>query len=344
MVRINFEKSKEFLEKINEKDSVTIFCHTDLDGLASGVLFYDFCISKNCNEVKIFPLDYGIDKISDYNLERTTKILIADLGPEFVSEELSKISKFFEIFYTDHHPENKNFPIPKEVLEFRTTEEGYIPSSRTVYELCGGKKWLAVLGVISDFGDAYDSNDKFLEDYIQEIDRSLEYLKKELMYKLSRVIIFFEKHKESRFIDILKEVKYLEDLSELNRFEKPVKEEFEKQVEIFEEKVEKLGDINFFKLEQEYNIKSFLINYLSQKETEKVLIVVTPLENRLWKISGRNQSKEYDVPGILNKAIEGIPNSSAGGHKSAAGGNIPFEYLNKFKKNLSEIKLENYRI
>jgi single-stranded DNA-specific DHH superfamily exonuclease len=344
MVRINYAQAKEFLDKINEKDNITIFCHTDLDGFASGILFYDFCISRGCKNINVHPISYGINKISDFNLEKVNKILIADLAPSIISEDLTKL-KEKEVFYTDHHPEDSKFPLPKEVLELRTTSEGYIPSSRTAYELCGGKKWLSVVGVISDAGDTYKENTEFIESFIKENKKSMEYLKQDVMFTISRAITYFEKHTETSFFEILKNIKYMEDIDlNLKEFEKPVKEEFERYIEIFEKNSEKFGKIVFYEFQPEYNIKSFLITFLSAKEPEKIFIFATPKKEKIISLSARNQSREYDVAMILKNNLKDIPNSSAGGHKAAAGGQIQKSGLDKFKQNLKKYDLEKTRI
>lgn len=343
MTKINQTQAKEFLEKINEKDEIAIICHTDLDGFASGILFYDFCLNKNCKKIKIFPINYGISKISDFNMAGFNKLLIADLAPGIVSEDLFRI-RDKEIFYTDHHQEEKDFPIPEEVLELRTTEQGYIPSSRTVYELCGGKYWLAIVGVISDFGEKYEMNKEFIDSYLKESGRSLEYLKKEVMYTISRTITYFEKHRETNFLDILKNIKSIEDITQLEKFERPVRKEFERLVEEFKNNFIEYGKIKFYHFEPEYNVKSFLITFLSTKEPEKIFIFTTPKNEELIGISSRNQSGEYDVAKIIQDCVKNLREGAGGGHKSAAGGHFAKEELERFKENLKEYELEKAKM
>ncbi len=341
MVKVNQEQAKEFLETINKEDSITIFCHTDLDGFASGVLFYDFCISKGCKYIEVHPIDYGLSKILDFDLTKTNRILIADLAPAMVIEDIKKVSSSIKVFYTDHHPEEKGSNLPKNILELRTTKEGYIPSSRTVYELCGGKKWLAIAGVISDFGDEYDINKDFIESFLKESGKSLDYIKKDITYTISRAIIYFEKHTESNFFDMLKDIEYMEDVNPaLNNLEKPVKEEFEKCLEDFKKNSEKMGKINFYYFKPEYNIKSFIINFISSRNKKEIYIFATPKTDVLIGLSARNQSKEYDVSKLLHGCLEGITGGSAGGHKEAAGGQIPKKELEKFKQNLRKYDIE----
>lgn len=342
-MKINFEEAKQFLSKINKKDRIAIFVHDDLDGVASAVLFYDFCISRKVTSVKVYLLDYGKNKISDFDIYSVNKILIADLAPIIIYEDLKKISKKIEVFYTDHHLEEKKFKIPKRVLELRTTELGYIPSSRTVYELCGGKKWLAVLGVLADFGEKYEVNKEFIESYLKESGKSLEYLKQDLMYTVSRALICFKKNTEKNVFDIIKEINSLEEINEkLFEFEKPVKEEFDTILKDFEINHLKKDKKIFYYFEPVYDIKSILINFISSKYPDEVVVFLVPLDKGMINISIRNQSKKYDVCSLLKEIIKPLKNASAGGHLAAAGGFILKKDLEKFKERFFSINLNKF--
>lgn len=340
MVKINSKQAREFLDKINHSDSIVIFCHTDLDGFASGILFHDFCISKGCKYIDIHPINYGLNKISDFDLKGKTKVLIADLAPGFVVEDLKKLPPEIKVFYTDHHPAENESELPMNIFELRTLEQGYIPSSRTIYELCGGKEWLAVVAVISDFGDKYEVNQEFIDSFLRRSGKSLEYLKQDVMYTISRAIIYFEKHVASDFIEILKNITFMEDVKLLETYEKPVKEEFERCLEDFSKNAEKIGKINFYYFEPEYGIKSFLINSLSSKVSEEVYIFATPKTEALIGLSARNQSKRYNMAKILQDCLKGLEDSLAGGHKESAGGYLHKRDLEKFKQHLKNYDLE----
>ncbi|MDD5148846.1 MAG: DHHA1 domain-containing protein, partial [Candidatus ainarchaeum sp.] len=80
-------------------------------------------------------------------------------------------------------------------------------------------------------------------------------------------------------------------------------------------------------------IKSQIINDFSNKSPGKTVI--------LWEITGRNvrfsarrQDGKVKVNELLENAIEGIPDSNAGGHAPAAAGGVPKEFFEKFKEQL----------
>lgn len=338
-MKISFDEAKKFLKEINEKDKIAIFTHTDLDGFACGVLLYDFFKKKNCSEIEVFFIDYGKNKLSDFNIKEKTKIFICDLAPEIVFEDLKKIPKDVKIFYTDHH-QSKEEIFLKNVLELRTTDEGYIPSSRTIFELVGGKEWLAVFGVLADFGEKYEENKNFIENFLRKEGKSLEHLKNDLMYALSRAIIYFQ-NKRKQFFDILKNVNSIEEIEKFRKYSDEVKKEFDRFVEEFKDKKEERKEIIFFYFEPNYDIKSLLINYLSSKEPEKCYVFLTP-NGDLINISLRNQSKKFNLYSLLKETVKNLGCSSGGGHLSAAGGQIKREDLEKFKKKLFSINLNKF--
>jgi single-stranded DNA-specific DHH superfamily exonuclease len=321
-----------------------IFTHKDTDGFVSGTLFYNFCKKKKANaDVRI--IDYGAAKISDTNLENFNKILISDLGPGAVAEDLFKL-KDKKILYTDHHPEEKAFLVPEFVLELRITSEGYIPSSRTCFELTEKENknlyWLSAIGVISDMGQLHEINNKFLGDLYKKQKTNFENMNK-LSYKINDVIIYFSASIESFWK--VQGLENMEDISNLDKYYDPVEKEFERlEKEYLKEKVESDGIVYFY-LESKYRmIKSALSTSISGTDKSKVFIFASPKRDNLIGLSGRNQSGEYDVSNIMKHCTDGLKDAFTGGHKSAAGGQLDKSDLTKFVDRLKEIKLEGYRI
>lgn len=344
MLRLEYQKAKEFLDGINQKDSVLIICHNDLDGIASGILFYDFCRKKECNEIEILPLGSGIRNNSYVDIEKFNKALVADLAPEQIVRDLESLPEKMEILYVDHHPRNDDRKLKENITELRTTPEGYIPSSRTVYELCGGKKWLAVIGVLSDFGDKDEINSEFIESFVKEIGKSIDYLRQEIMYTVSRAIIYSENHPEIEIIEKLLNMESLEDTRALDEYSEPVKREFDKFVELFDQ-AEKISDkLTYYYFEPEYNIKSFIINFISSRDPSGIYIFATPESDKIVGLSARSSSKEYNVAQILKDCTGDLKDSSAGGHFAAAGAQINRSDLDRFIEQLKKYDIEKVRL
>jgi len=343
-MKVTQQQAREFLESITEKDNVAIFTHKDLDGFAAGSLLYNFCKKKNV-KAEVFIIDFGVNKISDYNLKEFNIILLSDLAPGMVGEDLAKL-KDKKVLYTDHHPEEQKYPIAESILELRTAKEEYIPSSRTCFELTEKEnkelEWLGVLGTLSDMGQLHKINKEFLNTYYQKnntnYERTYEFAK-----LLNNVILFFSANAEAFYkIADLKEIK---DIYQLKEYYEPVEEEWNRLEKQFEKEKENFGQIVYFYLESKYKLlKSPFITGLSGNEPKKVYIFATPKKDSLLSLSGRNQSREYSTLKIMSECLEGLKDGQAVGHISATGGQVDKSDLETFKQNLKNYNIESARI
>jgi single-stranded DNA-specific DHH superfamily exonuclease len=229
-MKITFNQAREFLEVINENDRVAIFTHRDLDGMAAGILFSDFC-KKRKAKVKTWILDCGTNRMSNYKLKMYNKILISDLAPNIVFQDLVGLGNK-KVFYTDHHPEENESPIQDYVLELRTTTEGYFPSTRTVYELTEqenkDKLWLATLGTLSDMAEKYPENKEFLENAYKQLGLTQKDMMKYL-FKFNFALIGSSSMEKS-FKEISK-LSRLGDIAKLAKYYEPVEREFQRVTE-----------------------------------------------------------------------------------------------------------------
>jgi single-stranded DNA-specific DHH superfamily exonuclease len=99
-------------------------------------------------------------------------------------------------------------------------------------------------------------------------------------------------------------------------------------------------DLIIYPIQAKYNIKSFIANRLSYDYPAKTIIVMQDINpNRVW-FSARRQDFKVKMNELLEEAVKGIPDSSAGGHIPAAAGSIPKNYAEKFKENLVKILKE----
>lgn len=344
MVKIDFKQAREFLERVNDKDNAMIFTHTDMDGFAAGILLQDYLISKGAKtDVRI--VNYGVTRISDTPLVGFNKIFITDLAPDMIWEDLGRL-KDKEIFYTDHHKEDKDTPIPDFVFEFRTLSQGYIPSTRTVYELTErenrDKLWLATAGTVSDFAEKYPENNEFLQNSYKKLGITYEELLKYL-FKFHFALIGSPSLEET-FAEVSK-MKSLEEVVKLAKYYEPLEKDIERLREDYIKNRELFGKVIYYNLETNYpGVKSALINEISVKEEESVLVFSTKKGREGVSFSARNQSKKYNVIEVLKEGIKGLKDSKAGGHEASAGAQIRAEDLEEFKKRLKTMNIENFRI
>jgi len=343
-MKIDYKQAREFLEKINEKDNVVIFTHTDLDGFASGNLFLNYLNQQNAkSEVKI--INYGVNRISDTDTNKFNKVLISDLAPGMIWEDLSKLAGK-EVFYTDHHQADAKCPIPEFIHELRTTDQGYIPSTRTVYELTEkenkSKLWIATIGVLSDMAEKYPENNEFLQKAYWDLGLDQESLMKYL-FKLNFALIGNPSLEDS-FTEISK-MNGLEDVVKLAKYYEPVEKEMGRIRKDYLKKREATGKIVYYCLETIYpGLKSAFINVVSGEEKDNVLVFSNIKNQDIISMSARNQSKEYDVSQILKDCVLGFKDGFAGGHKSASGAQMHKYDLERFKERLIQVNLEKYKI
>lgn len=328
----NKEKAKAFLESITPSDKIALVFHDDLDGFASGILLYDFLKKKGCKDITYFILGIGKNSIDDFNLKDRNKVIIADLGPNLIDKKLFEI-KDKPILYIDHH--KKDVQIPEEVIEVRTKDA--FSASRSVFELVGGKDWLALAGMLADAGDRYSENTELIKSILKKYKFSLEEYKEKRVYPISEALLYFEgKFKEA--FKIMLKINSPEEIEEIKKFSEPVRKEINKFVADYEKNKEKLGDANFYLFSPKYQIKSIVGNIISMGHPEEVFIFANP-EKDSMRISARNQSANLDMANLLKETMKNIPNASSGGHLRAAGGFFQAKDLEKFKENLRNYKI-----
>jgi single-stranded DNA-specific DHH superfamily exonuclease len=332
MPEVLIEEAKGFFDKINESDDVVVIHHDDVDGFCSGILFYDYCLKKGAR-VKSIPFEISSDQeITIKQLKKANKVVICDLAPNTIIKILNAIGKK-EVFYTDHHP--KDMKIPESVLEYRTAEF-YIPSSRTAYEIVGGKKWISIAGVIGDMGHLYNENKDYLEDFFKEHKINLKDFLEKIVFIIHRFLIYFHKKKKKAFIRLQK-INDFNDIKKLKRYSRIVQREIEKHINDYKTKKEEIGIISFYLFSCVYPIKSLVSSELSFLYKDD-LIVFGVLDGERILLSARTQNQEANMSELLKFGIRGLKNAGAGGHRPAAGGCIEAKDLETFKDNLKDYK------
>jgi single-stranded DNA-specific DHH superfamily exonuclease len=341
-MKVNNAQAKEFLEDIGSEDSVYILTHNDLDGFCAGILYYDFCRKKGCENIQIEFLNYGIKSLKECDFSNYKKVLISDLAPGEILEGIEGLDGK-EVFYTDHHQENQNFKVPKFVLEYRTLDMGYIPSTRSVYELCGGKDFIALLGVVGDSGEKYEENIDFINRILDIHKIDLDELKNKIIARFPSLMVYFGKDYKKVF-EILVSLESLKDLERYEEYIKPVSDEINFYYKDYSKNKIDYGTIVFYYFEPKFGIKRNLIGRVSNGVPEKVVIIGVPHEKKGFiSLSARNQSRNYDVAELLRSCACSLPEGFGAGHLAAAGGHVRKEDLERFKENLSKCNIEEFK-
>lgn len=329
MPEITFQKAREFLDNITSKDKVAVIHHDDGDGFCSGILYYDWCKQKGATTEQ-FTYKIRRSSLKDFNLEKFNKVIVCDLAPDFMAEQLELI-KDKQILYADHHP--RNTPIPEEVLELVTVDQGYIPSSRTAGELTNLKPWLSLIGTVTDAGDLYQENQDFINEHLKQINMTLDELKQNITSVVINFLVYFEKDLDKAF-EILQSINSIEEIKKLKEYSEPVEDEVQKFVEEYETKKEKLGNINYYYFNPHFSVKIPVAGIISQKNDEPYIFASPKNDGKNISFSARNTSQKINMADLLRAGVEGLEDGNAGGHAPAAGGMILAKDINKFKENI----------
>ena len=329
MPKITFPQAKQFLNEITQKNKVAIITDADADGFTAGILFSNFLKNKKINHSN-FIFTRNKSSFKNYNLKKFDTIIIADLAPQTIQEDLQLI-KHKNIFYTDHHP--KDTQIPKQILEYRTKSE--ISSAKTSYTLTGGNEFMEAVANSTDAGSFQKENRKIINKFLKKNKITFQQFNRQVGYKIVRTIDYFHKNPTKAF-KILQSINSLKDLNKLNRYDKIIGKEIQKHVRKYKNKKQKIGNINFFYFKPKYPIKSSIINEISYANPKQTYIFATPMidNKKIITLSARNQTKKIDMAELLNIGIKNLKNASAGGHIPAAGGTIQSKDLNQFKQNI----------
>ncbi len=327
-MKIGFRQAKTFLSNLNFSDKVGIICHDDLDGMCSAVLISDFCKNKNAkHKVFIFNLQKQGLKIFENKLKVFNKIVVLDIQNFYVSNHLKKLEKTFEILYIDHH--SKEIKISDFILEYNTNEK--IPVSKTVYDLTKNKKWLAVLGTVSDFGDKYKENQEFVSSFLKENNLTLDSFRKNIVFKFGDLLAYFSNKKEA--FRILEKANF-NNLSEIQKYSSIIRNETKKIEKDFKENNKKYGNINIYQFKSKYDLRSGIITKLSLEKPSEIFIFIEKQPCQMIRLSTRHQEKKGEAYTVLKKGGRGLKDTNIGGHPQAAGGFIKEKDLKQFFENI----------
>ena len=324
-------QAKAFLNSISKKDRVAVIHDSDLDGYAAGVLFYSFAKGRGAKAKNFILSREKTNKNFLKKLKRFDKFIIADLPPAHIAHLYPVLEKR-EVFFTDHHPTTDK--MPKNILDLRTFKQGYIPSSRTAFELTQMEEWKAIAGTISDAGHKYPENDKFLKDFLKREKITLEKFLKDVVFTINKMLIYNHKRPKKSFY-VLARLKTYRDLYKIKQMTRPVEEEIQKHIKLFKSEREKFGKISLYKFDPKYPIKSSVSTALSFKNPGSTILLYLRKGDQV-RVSARSTGGETNVNELLRECTKGFENSSAGGHPKSSGAIFNRKDLNKFKKNLKE--------
>ncbi len=319
----------EFMSNLNEKDKIAVIAHDDGDGVCSAIL-----ASKVIGKVDlVYFYNYlpgqFLPMLTEIKKKKINKVFILDLN--LTEDNIKEIAKISEALVIDHHPFEKDLNSDRIIFIKSDSGAACFMCYYLFSKIQKVPEWIAVLGTLSDTAHKYSESN--MDDFFRDFGFSRADNLWEKTLDLSFTLVYFNQ-KTEKVYDLLMNAKNFDELG-IEKYARLVREEFESKLEDYKKKKEEYGDLIFYYFEPKYGIKAMLINKVSAEDYYRTLVFIQKASDKnSLEISLRSQSGNINCPELLKKSIEGISDSNSGGHFRAAGCRIPYEYLDKFKKNL----------
>ncbi|MDD3083464.1 MAG: hypothetical protein PHP82_00385 [Candidatus ainarchaeum sp.] len=347
MQNIKLVKKKlfDFLDLDNIK-KVAIISDNDEDGLTAAVngkLFFE----SNGKEVMVFFYDHSNRNsesfVKPFNLFKPDKTLFFDLNENFVFDIVQDINNVITDFVViDHHQGTELVNISQNYLvikpnDFSNIESSKYPASKMVFDLFGGKKWVAGIGVIGDF--SFNQWDNFINDICNN------FSKKELfeITEICSCIVSMHEKKIKELFDFLCKINNPKKIlkSDFAKLNKNFQNLLNHEIKNLEKKGEFFDYVDLIFFETKPRLPSKLSTLFSSKNHKKTFIVYC-FEKNFVKCSFRRQDFNVNCDELAKFSINGFDDSSAGGHFPASAARFPKKHFNKFKKNVIKYLEKKY--
>jgi len=338
---------KEIKEHLDRAQNPLFFFDNDGDGLCSFLLLQRYIKRGKGVPIKSFPeltVDY-FRKVDELNADY---LFILD-KPEISKEFFEKVEQInIPLVWIDHHVIDRKI-IPKFVNYYNpifNKSKSNEPVTALCYQITNKKNdlWLAIIGCVSDsfMPDFYPDFKKTYPDLSVESKDPLEIYYNSSIGKIANILNSALKDRTGNVIKMLKflmKAKTPYDVLEKNNKNYSMHERFDqinKKYQRLLEKAKKVindsDEILFFQYGGDLSISSDLANGLRYLFPKK-FIIVAYIRGIKVNISARGEN----IRQIVLKAIKGLKEATAGGHKNAVGAKIKVEDLEKFKKRLFKL-------
>ena len=334
----------EIREHLNRSQNPIFFFDNDADGLCSFLLLRRYVNKGKGIAIKSFP-DLSVDYFRKVHELEADYIFVLD--KPMISEEFFEEAKKFNIpiVWIDHHDIGKKSP---EFVSYYNPllnkQKENNPTTYLCYQVSQRREdlWIAVAGTISD-GVVPEFYSEFKETYPDlSIDSNHAF---EIRYRsqLGEIINLFSFALKDRTTNVVNMLRFLvkvkspyevlEESSENYTMHQRFNQINSKYQRLLEKaKNETSNKLLFFKYGGDLSISADLANELCYIFPEKFVVVVYDSGIKA-NISARGKN----VREIILKAIEGLKDSTGGGHEYAVGARIKIEDLDKFLKRLKSL-------
>lgn len=364
---LNKEQIEEIREHLKKAQNPLFFFDNDADGLCSFLLLSRYIGRGKGVAIKSFPsLDENYSrKIYELNPDYVFVLDKPLISKEF-SEEVRKLGLPF--VWIDHHDIEVEIPEgvyyynpaknenPKRIFNPPNGEgkqnpfegnknKGIEPVTYLAYKITENKDdlWLAMAGCIADnFMPDFskDFEEKYPDLWKKGTKSAFQVLYETEIGRITRIMGFGLKDRTSNVVKMLKfllkiknPLDILEDVPSntlLFRFG-----QVNKKYQKFLEKAESFsgkGKLLYFQYGGDLSLSADIANELYYRHPGKI-IVVAYLAGTKANLSLRGEK----VKELTAKVIEGLENSTGGGHENATGAKVQIEDLPKFKEKIEKL-------
>ncbi len=352
---------KEYIARINKTDKIAVYTGPDVDGLSSAAI-----TSEAIKRIRGKPIDLFIYeesnrpgltqsnalKISDCQIN---KLVVLDISIDNAPEETIKIMSNLDTLVLDHHLtvrdlNNEGILFVKPEY-FSNVDPSRYPSSKMAYDLFGkiadlkDLDWISALGIMSD--SAYDTWGEHVDKVAEK--HGIRYRKGEAWKSdlgkavtvLNRALLYDSKN-APECLEALASSKSPRDLidSGIRRYKHEIDEEIMRLEEDFKmnRKLSEDGKTMYYEFTSPFGVCSTLSTILghnSMKPSDNLVVVQVKKDKCV--INLRRNDKKVNLASIARSAVDGLPDSSGGGHIPAAGAEVRSEDLPELKRRIMEL-------
>lgn len=341
---LNKKQMDEIREHLEAAQNPVFFFDNDPDGLCSFLLLRRYLGRGKGVAVRSFP-DLTVDYFRKVHELEADYIFILD-KPIVSKEFFDEVEEHnIPVVWIDHHDVQE---VPEFVNYYHPLSAGKNnePVTYLCYKLSEKKEdaWIAVIGCIFDkyVPDFYPEFEKNYPDLSVKYDDAFDIFYKSSIGKIAKIFSFGLKDRTTNVVNMLRfltEVKtpyeVLEETSKNfsmhNRFNQ-INEKYQKLMEKAILVGKASDEILFFQYGGELSISGDLANELNYRFPEKIIVVVY-----LSGIKANISARGKNVRSLILKAIEGLEDSTGGGHSDAVGAKIRVEDIERFRERLGEV-------
>ena len=334
---------EEIKQHLENAQNPIFFFDNDPDGLCSFLLLRRYLGRGKGVAVRSFP-DLTIDYFRKVHELEADYIFILDkpiVSNDFF-EEAEK--RNIPVVWIDHHEIQK---VPNFVNYYNPLMNGENnePVTYLCYSLTKRKedRWIAIVGCIFDkfIPEFYSEFEEKYSDLTVKYENAFDIFYKSPIGKIVKIFSFGLKDRTTNVVNMLRfltEVKtpyeVLEETSKNysmhNRFNQ-INEKYQKIIEKAIAVGKQSKNLLFFQYGGDLSISGDLANELNYRFPDKIIVVVY-----VSGIKANISARGKNVKSIILKAINGLEDSTGGGHDDAVGAKIKIEDVDKFRTRLEE--------